>query len=81
MRKFKMWDGRHRETELSMQARRAAGGDVEVGIAARGWLAVFVVGLVLILLVVCIALVSRDGAATAAPTHAHPVVAVSATLD
>lgn len=50
MRRFRTPVARHREPELSLQARRAAEGEVEVGIAARGWLAVFVVGLALILL-------------------------------
>ena len=51
-------------SELSLSARRAAAGEVNFGVAARGWLAVSIVGLVLILLVVCITFVNSDDAST-----------------
>jgi len=40
------------EPRLSLRARRVAACGVEVGVAARGWLAVCVLGLVLLVLLV-----------------------------
>jgi hypothetical protein len=50
MRKCRIPDGRRAAPELSLHVHRAAGA-IGVGVAARGWLAVSIVGLVAILLV------------------------------
>lgn len=50
MRKCKIPDGPRAAPELSLRVHRAAGA-IGVGLTARGWLAVSIVGLVAILLV------------------------------
>jgi len=65
---------RNGEPELSLHARGGATGEFVFNVAARGWLAVCAVGLVLIVLALCVMLVRSGDAgpvASLGPRRSH----------